>query len=36
VDLFDVKLARAAGLYQLDDILEGYRLVKSVLKDFTD
>jgi hypothetical protein len=36
VDLFDVKLARAVGLYQLDDVLEGYRLVKSVPKGFTD
>jgi hypothetical protein len=31
-----VKLSRATGLYQLDDILEGCRLVKSMRKDFTD
>jgi hypothetical protein len=34
VDLLGVKLARAAGLYQL--ILKGCRLVKSVLKGFTN
>jgi hypothetical protein len=31
-----MKLARAAGLYQLDGVLEGYRPVKSMLKGFTD
>jgi hypothetical protein len=36
VDLLGVNLARATGLYQLDDVLEGYRPVKSVLKGFTN
>jgi hypothetical protein len=36
VDLLGMKLARAAGFYQPDGVLEGYRLVKSVRKDFTD
>jgi hypothetical protein len=36
VDLLGVKLARAAGLYQLDGILKGCRPVKSVLKGFTN
>jgi hypothetical protein len=36
VDLHGMKLARLASLYQLDDILEGYRLVKAIPKDFTD
>jgi hypothetical protein len=36
VDLLGVELASLAGLHQLDGILEGCRLVKSVLKGFTD
>jgi hypothetical protein len=36
VDLFGVKLAHATDLYQLDGIVEGCRLVKSVSKGFTD
>jgi hypothetical protein len=36
VDLLDVKLACAVGLYQLDDVLESYKSVKSVSKGFTD
>jgi hypothetical protein len=36
VDLLGVKLTRLAGLHQLDGVLEGYMLVKSVLKGFTD
>jgi hypothetical protein len=31
-----MELACPTGLYQLDGILEGYRLVKSMLKGFTD
>jgi hypothetical protein len=31
-----MKLARVTGLYELDDVLEGCRLVKSVLKGFID
>jgi hypothetical protein len=36
VDLLGVKLAHPVGLYQLDGILEGCRLVKVVLKGFTN
>jgi hypothetical protein len=36
VDLLGVKLARPVGLYQLNDILEGCRLVKAVLKGLTN
>jgi hypothetical protein len=36
VDVLGVKLARATGLYQLDDVLEGCRPIKSVPKGFTD
>jgi hypothetical protein len=36
VDLLGVKLARVAGLYQLDGVLEGSRPVKFVPKGFTD
>jgi hypothetical protein len=36
VDLLDVELTRLAGLYQLDDVLESCRPVKSVPKGFTD
>jgi hypothetical protein len=36
VDLLGMKLTCAAGLYQLDDILEGCRPVKAVLKGFTN
>jgi hypothetical protein len=36
VDLLGVKLAHPASLYQLDGILEGCRLVKSMLKGFID
>jgi hypothetical protein len=36
VDLLDVELTCLAGLYQLNDVLESYRPVKSVLKGFTD
>jgi hypothetical protein len=31
-----MELACLAGLHQLDGILEGYRLVKTVSKGFTD
>jgi hypothetical protein len=36
VDLLGMKLARTTGLYQLNNILEGCRPVKSVLKGFID
>jgi hypothetical protein len=36
VDLLGVKLAHAVGLYQLDDVLGGCRLVKPMPKGFTD
>jgi hypothetical protein len=36
VDLLGVELACLAGLYQLDGVLEGCRLVKPMLKGFTD
>jgi hypothetical protein len=36
VDLLSVELACLAGLHQLNNVLEGYMLVKTVLKGFTD
>jgi hypothetical protein len=36
VDLLGVKLTRPTDLYQLDGVLEGYRRVKAVPKDFTN
>jgi hypothetical protein len=36
VDLLGMKLARPAYLYQLDSILKGCRLIKVMLKGFTD
>jgi hypothetical protein len=36
VDLLGVELTRLAGLYQLGDVLESCRLVKSIPKGFTD
>jgi hypothetical protein len=31
-----MELARSASLYQLDGVLEGYRLVKAMTEDFID
>jgi hypothetical protein len=36
VNLFGMKLARAASLHQLNGVLEGYLLVTSMPKNFTD
>jgi hypothetical protein len=36
MDLLGVELTHLAGLYQLDGVLKSCRLVKSVLKGFTD
>jgi hypothetical protein len=36
VDLLGVELTCLTGLYQLNDVLESYRPVKSVPKGFTD
>jgi hypothetical protein len=36
VDLLGMELACPAGLYHLDNILEGCRPTRSVLKGFTD
>jgi hypothetical protein len=36
VDLLGMELTRLTGLYQLDDVLESYRPLKSVPKGFTN
>jgi hypothetical protein len=36
VDLLGMELALILSLYQLDDVLEGCRLVKAMPKGFTD